>query len=123
MITLALQYSSTYSGSLILIAFYFCLFIYFLVYSYYRPIKFFRSRYLMYFNVAKKVILAILVCLPISPFVLPILLMGCAILEVLVEWRMQRINRRIVVGRGLEMLAELVLVVYIAVENNRNTAS
>lgn len=80
MITLAFRFQSNYDGAKILIGFYFAVFIYFCVYSYYRPIKFFRSRYLMYFNYAKKIIFPILVCLPISPLILPGLMIGCLFL-------------------------------------------
>ena len=81
LLIVALLYGSMFDGVKILIGFYLSLFVYFCVYSYYRPIRFFGSRYLAYFNYLKKVILPVLVCFPLPVYILPGVILLCTVLE------------------------------------------
>jgi hypothetical protein len=112
----AIRWGSTYSGASIMIGFYLALLLYFCVYCYYRSIKFFGSRVAQYWNIAQKILYGILVAFPITPLVLPLVMVCCTIVEAIYEWRMTGLERRLIVYRSTECIVLLVLVGYIVVE-------
>lgn len=97
--------------------FYLCLFVYFCVYTYYRPISFMRARVLAYFNYLKKILFVVLVAMPVHPVVLPILMIVCTMAEVIYEWRLKGMKRAVIIYRLIECLTVLVLCGYILIEN------
>lgn len=97
--------------------FYLCLFIYFCVYTYYRPIGFFRARVLTYFNYLKKIVFPVLVVMPVHPVVLPILMIICIMAEVVYEWKVKGMSKAAIIYRLIECLTVLVLCGYILIEN------
>ena len=114
--TVAVKWGSTYSGTCILIGFYLALLLYFGVYCFYRSIKFFPNRVAQYWNIAQKILYGVLVAFPVSPLILPLVMVGCIILEVIYEWRMSGIERKMVIYRISECVVLLILVGYIGVE-------